>query len=316
MVICVMMQCKYDEPFKLILISAWNDSGGAFTHRLFDGHPALYAYPFEMQFGTEQLKDGFSDWFYAKYRWPSFSKSLTSQHAGEIFDAIIDQELKSTLLDLRTSKFRNFKVDVNFEQWRKSFEINFQSMPSTRRAVLIAYINSFFENWLNRAASGQERAFLGHCPVVNVDFDKIHQDFPEIRMLHIVRSPYSGYADMRFRRPEVCVEAYCQKWNLVNSMAVAFEKKYPDNIKCVPYLSLLTKREQTLVQLCQWLKIDFDPLLLEPTWNAKPILGLYPFGGVRIASVEHEYNYKDELKESELDAIKSSTEGIRGLFNI
>jgi len=36
------------DPFRLVLISAWNDSGGGFLHRLFDGHPECFVYPFEL----------------------------------------------------------------------------------------------------------------------------------------------------------------------------------------------------------------------------------------------------------------------------
>lgn len=304
----------YHEAFKLVLISAWNDSGGGFTHRLFDGHPDFHSYPFEMQFGTTHLEDGFSEWFHKKYRWPFFNLPLPQLTAAEIFDAIIDQELKSTIRDQDSSKFHEYAIEIDEHEWLSTFELQYQSMPPNRRAVIIAYLSSFFSCWKNRVGSGDESMFLGHCPIINIDADLIFQDFPETRMIHVVRSPLSGFSDMRFRRPEVNLESYCKKWNVVNSMAIAYEKKYPSRFKCIRYIDLLTQRKTALKEICEWLKITFNDLLMEPTWNTQPISASNPFGGVRHATLDHEATYKTELTQQELSAINLNTEGIRSLL--
>src|SRR5207237_1718215 len=59
-------------PFKLIMISAMYENGGNTTHRMLDGHPELFAYPFESQLGTSLVSDYLSGYVPFKYRWPEF----------------------------------------------------------------------------------------------------------------------------------------------------------------------------------------------------------------------------------------------------
>ena len=60
--------------FRLIMISAMYGNGGNTTQRLLDGHPELFAYPFESQIGTKYVKDQYSSMFPSKYRWPVFRR--------------------------------------------------------------------------------------------------------------------------------------------------------------------------------------------------------------------------------------------------
>ena len=64
--------------FKLIMISAMYENGGNTTHRLLDGHPELFAYPFESQVGTNQVNDYLTSYVPFKYRWPEFPLVSTS----------------------------------------------------------------------------------------------------------------------------------------------------------------------------------------------------------------------------------------------
>ena len=43
--------------YKFIMLSAMYENGGNTTHRLLDGHPELYVYPFESQPGTKYVND-------------------------------------------------------------------------------------------------------------------------------------------------------------------------------------------------------------------------------------------------------------------
>ena len=59
-------------PFKLIMISAMYENGGNTTHRMLDGHPELFAYPYESQLGTSLVSDYLTSYVPFKYRWPEF----------------------------------------------------------------------------------------------------------------------------------------------------------------------------------------------------------------------------------------------------
>lgn len=73
------------------MVSAMYENGGNVTHRILDGHPELYVYPFESQIGTKFVNDALSSMFPAKYRWPVFDLAAS---ATEDYAVIIDEEAK------------------------------------------------------------------------------------------------------------------------------------------------------------------------------------------------------------------------------
>ena len=54
------------DGFRLVMISAMYENGGNTTHRLLDGHPEMFVYPFESQLGTRFVADRFSAMFPAR----------------------------------------------------------------------------------------------------------------------------------------------------------------------------------------------------------------------------------------------------------
>ena len=212
-----------NEP-PMVIISAWNDSGGGFTHRLFDGHHQLFVYPFELQLGTHDIDDGFKSWFHDKYRWPVFARPLDTMSAEEIFDAIIDDETKSVLRDPGGAKHRDYLLTLAPSIWRAAFTERLAAGARTRARVVEAYVGGLFDAWRDRVASGGERYALGHCPNAVLDADLILSELMTARMIHVVRSPLSGAVDMRRRRPEIDLATYCRKWSMINMLGFAFAK--------------------------------------------------------------------------------------------
>jgi len=303
------------DELDLVLISAWNDSGGGFTHRLFDGHPDCFVYPFELQLGTGLQPDGFAEWFHAKYRWPAIGP-LAEAPPDAIFDAIIDDELKSTVFSPATSKFREFPVDIDPVAWRKAFSNRLSGTTGRRRDVVAAYIGSVFDVWRDRRHSGRERGVIGHCPVLNMDADLVFLDFPNARFLHLVRSPFTGFVDMRARRPEVEPAVYATKWTVVNGFAHCFAAKHPNRFRLLPLVDLLERRRQTLKSICEWLAFDWDETLMNPTWNGQPLTGLYPFGGLPAVSQAHEQVCLEQLDRATAALLAERTAGVRAALGL
>ena len=77
--------------FKFIMLSAMYENGGNTTHRLLDGHPELFVYPFESQPGSKYVNDYLSSMYPLKYRWPIFPSSSSAE---EMYEQIIDEEGK------------------------------------------------------------------------------------------------------------------------------------------------------------------------------------------------------------------------------
>jgi len=302
--------------FTLVLISAWNDSGGAFLHRLFDGHPECFVYPFELQLGTEALHDGLASWFRAKYRWPILPSDLDAVPADRLFDLFADDEVKSHLRVRAESKFRDFELALSRDAWRREFRVALGGAPRTAERVIAAYVGSLFAAWRNRRASGRERVYVGHCPTIVLDADRILLDCPGARLIHVVRRPTSGFADMRRRVPEMEVERYCQKWSLVNTLGFAFARKYPDRVTTVRLDELIEDRSGTLRRLCAWIGLTWDSVLAVPTWNREPLVRLPPFGGVPAVSPDHERACEESLSAVERARIDADTRAARALFGL
>ena len=80
-----------DNDIRLLMLGAMYENGGNTTHRLLDGHPQMFVYPFESQVGTKYVVDHLSSMYPVKYRWPTFALETTYE---EDYRAIIDEECR------------------------------------------------------------------------------------------------------------------------------------------------------------------------------------------------------------------------------
>ena len=111
------------------MVSAMYENGGNTTHRILDGHPELYVYPFESQIGTKFVNDPLSSMFPVKYRWPVFDLAAS---ATEDYAVIIDEEAKVRARTPLVSKFRHLPFDFSDDERRAIYcELVAQSGRST-----------------------------------------------------------------------------------------------------------------------------------------------------------------------------------------
>ncbi len=263
-----------------VFVSAWNDSGGGYLARLLDGHPELAVYPFELQLGTGLAPCGFDEWFPAKYRWP-----VLPADPREAFDAFANEELRAALDPSGTGKFAGYSPDLDVDEWRRTFE-RLVVGHSGRGEVVAAWLSAFFEVF--GGDDDPNRTVVGHCPVLALDWDLIHADLPDARMLHVVRSPFAGFSDTIRRRPTMGTEGYSTRWSLVNTVAALHAARDPDRFRIVRYEALLCSPEAELTAITRWLGLEFDASLLTPSWNGAPLEQMGPFGGVPVNTEEYE----------------------------
>src|SRR5581483_6334065 len=95
------------------MLGAMYENGGNTTHRLLDGHPQLFVYPFESQVGTRLVNDQLSSVFPVKYRWPVFALDATPE---QDYAAIIDEECKVRARTPHVSKFRDYEFDFSDDE--------------------------------------------------------------------------------------------------------------------------------------------------------------------------------------------------------
>ncbi|MCX5512644.1 hypothetical protein C3941_03890 [Kaistia algarum] len=296
---------------RLIEISAWNDSGGGFLHRLFDGHPGLDIWPFELLLGADgEAVDRLSpDWFHGRFRWPRLAHFLEQGRAEAAFDAISDRELKAVLTDPDRAKHRDYPVRVALDDWRRATAERWRAGADRSQAAFIeAYIETFLR--LSGAPSGW-RPVLGHCPVIIIDAGRLFADFPDARILHVVRDPLAGFADMRRRHPGLDAASYARKWSLVNMAAALAFAKAPSQVEIATFSSLLAERRTTMERLCRFLDLSFDEALLRPSWRGVALdeSDMGPFGGVPAIGLDRERQLAAALSEADRKPIETLTVG-------
>jgi hypothetical protein len=283
-------------PFKLIMISAMYENGGNTTHRLLDGHPELYVYPFESQVGTNLVMDFLTSYVPFKYRWPEFSVSGTVEQDYEL---IFDEEMKVLLRTPQRSKFKSCGLKINEKERLAAFAACMKGKPRSRAHLVEAFFRSTFEAWSNCNRCGKEKAYVGYNPVQVFDTEKIFADFPDAHVVHVVRNPYSGYADTKKRPYPLPLKRYVWTWNLSQHMALTYAEKYPKQFHVVRFEDLVADLGGTTTRLCQKLGLSWSETCLAPSWNGQALKEVYPWGTIRIPTPEANVATMNELSDQE-----------------
>ncbi|MDP3940861.1 MAG: sulfotransferase [bacterium] len=293
------------DNFKLIMISAMYENGGNTTHRLFDGHNEIHVYPFESQIGTKFVNDHLSSLFPQKYRWPIFPNSASPD---ELYEMIIDEECKILAKTPYVSKFKD--ADFVFsEKGRKSEFVAFLAQRAlSRKRIVEAFFVATFHAWENYNRSGKEKYFMGYSPIVGVDSGKILQDFPgEAFILHVVRNPFSAYAETKKRPVPLSMDHYLTGWILCQLYALWYKELYPDRFFIVRYEDIIKGPIAALDEFLTQTGLQKSDTLLYPSWNGKRLTEVYPWGTIRKADEKTNIETARELSRKELREISTRT---------
>ncbi len=284
------------DDFKLLMIGAMYENGGNTTHRFLDGHPELYVYPFESQPGTRLVDDMLSSTFPVKYRWPVFALDATPQ---QDYRAIIDEECKVRARTPGVSKFRGRSFDFSDDERCEIYCRQIAETGRSRANNVAAFYRSTFEAWKDYNASGRESVYVGYSPIIGVDGEKILSDLPQAHVLHVVRNPWSAYADTKKRPVPLPLPGYLLGWTLNQHYALLFAKKFPERFHIVRAEDVMTDPAGTLGALCEKLGLERSDTLAQPSWNGAPLEEVYPWGTIRTPTPEANHATAEELSAEE-----------------
>lgn len=277
------------------------ENGGNVTQRFLDSHPELYVYPFESQLGNGLFTDYLSSMFPFKYRWPEFPATGEPVRDYELF---YDEELKVRIRTPHLSKFRLAEIQLDEPERIKTFVSLLKDKPRIRANLIAAFFKATFETWRNLRRSGKEHVYVGYSPIVGVDAEKIFADFPHAHVLHVVRNPFSAYADTKRRPFPLSLHRYTITWNLVQHLALLYANKYPQNFHIVRYEDLVTDPEEVFNSLCRDVGISFTDTLLYPSWNGRKLDDVYPWGTIRKPTKDANIAALNSLSDSEKTEIR------------
>lgn len=270
-----------NSKFRLLMLGAMYENGGNTTHRFLDGHPQMFVYPYESQPGTKYCLDQFSSMFPLKYRWPTFALEATPY---QDYKAIIDEECKVRSRTPNSSKFRDYPFEFNDDMRCELYQEYVKKTGRSRANNMAAFFQATFDAWKDYNRTGKEVFHVGYSPAIVIDAEKILTDLPDSHFLHVVRNPWSAYADTKKRAVPLSLESYMTAWNVNQFYALANQKKFPDRLHIVRAEDVMNDPIATLGAVCKKLGLEAADTLKTPTWNGKKLDQVYPWGTIRTAT--------------------------------
>lgn len=301
------------SKFKFVMISAGFEHGGNVTHRHLDGHSQLLVYPFESQLGNRNFNDFLASVERVQYRYPEFPEGLT---AIELYEQMIDEELKTFLRKRNGSKFRD--ADLNLDETRRieTFQKLLGAPPFTRRQVVEAFFRATFVAWENYyTAVSADKIYVAYSPAIGIDSDRLVRDFPDVRIMHIVRNPFSAYRDTKRRPFPQPLSKYLITWNIYHSTVEMYARMHPDNVRIFRYEDLVGDKPKFMADVSRFIGVAFEPSMLYPSWNGREISeSIAPWGTVLKSTAEYNRAIIDELNDAEKAQIVAGTTALARHF--
>ena len=292
----------------LALISQIQRSGGTLLSQLFDGHPELHAHPHELKIG-----------YPTKYTWP---KLELKDDPNRWLEALFEYSVLS-----------HFKKGYKKEKKRDDAFL-FLFLPSVQREIFLDYVGSidsptlrdvfdgymtsYFGAWLNNQNScGQKRfitAFTARLAMTNDNMESFFEIYPDGRLISIVRDPKNWYPSAIRHKPRICrgIRDGVDLWKKSAQAMLRNKDRYGDRVCILTFEDLISETESVMRYLAEFLKIKFDDILLEPTFNKYLIRANTSFEAEKDGIIASTLQRYKTLTSEELKFIESTSEELYG----
>jgi hypothetical protein len=237
-----------------------------------------------------------------KYRWPVFSLNASPL---EDYRAIIDEECKVRARTPHVSKFRHIPFDFNDDERGRIYADYVQKSGRSTGDNMSAFFRATFDAWKDFRRTGNEAVYVGYSPIITVDADRILNDLPRAHVLHVVRNPWSAFADTSKRPVPLALDKYLLGWTLNQYYALLYRDKFPGRVHIVRAEDVMRDSRATLGAVCE--KLGIDPAadsLTRPTWNGEPLKEVYPWGTIRTPTPEANLATARELTSAQIEEIR------------
>jgi hypothetical protein len=292
------------QDFRFLMLGAMYENGGNTTHRFLDGHPELFVYPFESQIGTRLVQDHLTSMFPVKYRWPAFPLDGTA--AGD-YHLIIDEEGKVRTRTPNVSKFRDWPMDMSDDARKARYCEIIAKTGRSRANNMAAFFQATFDTWKDYKKTGKQKTYVGYSPIIVVDADKILGDLPNGHVLHVVRNPWSAYADTKRRPVPLPLETYMLGWTMNQYFALLYRERFPGRLHIVRAEDVMRDSSGTLTPVLAKMGVGPAESLKKPTWNGNELGTVYPWGTIRTPTPKANREEADNLSTAEKDEIRQRT---------
>ena len=252
----------------VVLISQAQRSGGTLLSQLFDSHSQIANYPIELQFGPEVPEDG----------WPTLE--LTKNNS-RIFSCLDDDRLVRTFREGFSKSVHDPRRYAFFYSCTLHRELFLHSCnvapPRSSRDFLDIYFSTFFHAWLNYRTNLRNvkwvTAFAPRLASNEKNVEAFFRDYPDGRLIQLLRAPHSWLSSAkrhkRTRRLDLSDDELMQIWSASTESVMRNRCIYGNSVVIISFETLVADTSLTMQHLCSVLGIDFEAVLLAPTFNGE-----------------------------------------------
>ena len=256
-----------DQP--LILISQIQRSGGSMLAQLFDGHPEVFAHPFEMHIGHPN-----------KWDWQDFDTSADPESwFSSLFEEKVMKFISEGYCKPGANQFaaqEKFPFDFDpFKQKELFLELVSKFSNISQREIYNCYFTSFFAAWTNYRPTGKEKFVSGFTPRVNMTPEssaKFFRDYADGRLISSIRDPYSWYTSaIKHNKNHQNIDFALEEWSQSVKETLHLKEAYPDQVIILKFEKLTTDPENTMRQVAEFVGISYDDKLVVPSYLGHPV---------------------------------------------
>jgi hypothetical protein len=288
----------------LTLISQIQRSGGTLLSQLFDGHPEVHAHPNELMIGYPK-----------KHIWPKIDLDDRPEQWFEVlFEDMVTQHLSE---GYKKSKKHNETFPFIFlpTLQREVFLKCIRTKKSvTLRDVLDAYMTSYFGAWINNQNTvGIKKYITAFTPRLDMYEESIASFFevyPDGRIISIIRNPKNWYpsAVRHGAKRYGEIKNALTQWRDSADAMIRNKDRYRDRLCIIKFEDLVNNTQAVMQYLAEILQIQFDEILLIPTFNKSPIKANTSFQSDKYGIINGTLSRYKTLDSDELKIIEDMTE--------
>jgi len=253
----------------LALISQIENSGGSRLNQLFDGHPEIHCHPQEFLIGYPHPSE-----------WPKFKLTENPQQLFEIFfeEGLCEHLRKG---NTRAQIDDSLAYFIFLPHLQKKIFIRYLKSvrPVQQRDVFDAYMTSYFGAWLNYRNLGQPKkivtAFAPWLTMLEENIAGFFEVYPDGKLVSLVKNPTSWYISACANNPQLTadIRRSVSEWQKSIHALRLNKQKYSERVCLIKSEDLLANTEAVMRYLANFLGINYDAILLTPTFNSHPSAG-------------------------------------------
>ena len=287
----------------LALISQVQRSGGSLLSQLFDGHPELHAHPHELKIGYPK-----------KHIWPKIDLNDHPQRWLEILfeDKVIEHSKGGYKKERKQDEVFPF-IFMPSVQSRIFLKYLSSVESQTLRDVFDAYMTSYFGAWLNNQnTSGNKKfiiAFTARLAMSMNNMESFFEIYSDGRLISIVRDPKNWFPSALRHDPVKYgdIRSALGLWHESTQAMIRNKEKFGERVCIIKFEDLVSKTESVMCHLANFLGIQFDRILLTPTFNKFPIRANTSFEMEEAGILNSTLTRYKILKAEELEIIDKMT---------